>query len=177
MTKLEFGNIYFIPKHLHQNKQIAGHFFVLLCTLEDKNEIIYQTLSSRVWRVFPKLNLLFGANSCINCGRDYFTREDYEHHNKYGSYLSPIDIDNIHFLNYNKYSFLNRETFISFGDRAGIVKDNFFEFWNKISDGSYPFYGHLADFNKKSLVLTLEGSSKIDDICKKEILDYYKETE
>ena len=171
---LKFGNIYLIPKNLHPDKSIAGHFVVILCVLEDKNEIVYQTLGSRLWRVFPKLNLLFGANSCISCGGNYFTPEDFEYHKKHG-YLSPIDIDNVHFLNYKKYSsFLNKETFVSFSDKSGIVKDNLFDISKKIEDGVYPFQVCLADFNKRCLALAFSNSPKIDSDYKEKMLNYYR---
>jgi hypothetical protein len=180
MIEFKFGDIYWIPLGQHKNQNISNHWVTILCALKERNEIVYQTFGSGFWRVFPILKRLLTANSCHACGDNFFSEEEFEDFKE--NPRADLDVDCVHFINHRKYQpsikLMRRETFISFGDGDGIVKDNLFDFQERVNGGIYtkePI--SLFRYNQIGVILAVKNSPKIDPFYADAITKFYQNSQ
>lgn len=158
---MKFGEIYFV-KHV-ASKSFRDHMVVVLC--EDSHYVFVATLSSRIFKLFPNFGR-FGSD-CLSCQfRDFAL--DYIQRCQSGTHL---DTDCASILNFKKYNFLRKETFIFFNN---IKKENKFDFDNRVTSGDYIYYGELLEHNKKSSVIAFTYSQFLNPWEKHKMLDFYK---
>lgn len=155
---MNFGEIYLIPRNKHNNSLLEGHWVVLL--YEDRYNIYLQPFSSRMVKVFPN----FSCNFCVTKGHET-TYQRYKNNPRL-----YLDTDIISLINFNKYSFFERETFLSF---KGLCKDGYFNFNNAILRGIFKYYGILTQGNQRSVLLSIRNSSEISMKEKEQIFGYY----
>ena len=166
---MRFGDIYWVPEKYAPLRGIGKHWVVLLFFNKARNIVYYQTLASGIYKIFPSFGL-FADEQCQSCTKF----KEYELHRLYKNVPATfLDVDSITFLNPNKYSFLRKETFLGFGNK--VVKDNYFDFTQKVSSGKYQFQGVLSNFNKRSAITAMSLSSKeISNVEKNEIMDFFR---
>ena len=159
---MKFGDIYFLPK-LRAISGIGGHFVVILFADPKAKVVYYQTLESGIFKVFPNFGIL-NNNRCATC----------MHHKKakaFRKYLSNksmyLDIDDVIFLNFNKYVFLNKETLICL---QRIEKGNYYMFKQMVTNNIYKYKGSLLKVNKKQALVTILYTSQISPQDKKLII-------
>jgi len=163
----KFGDIYWIPANQHPT--LSNHWVVLLY-IDKENKLVYiQSLSSRIYQVFPNFGS-FRNIYCPNCSVDNKI-------NSFKKYLtnksSYVDIDNVTFLNHNKFTFLSKETYISL---STIEKDIYFDFEQKVLKNTYKHCGELARNNAQSSIIALRTSKKLNEKEVTSIVDFYKNT-
>jgi len=163
---MRFGDIYWIPMKYAPSRGIGNHWVVLLFSNAADNLIYYQTLSSGIYKIFPSFGL-FADGQCKSCTK-FRENELYLRYKKVPTTF--LDVDAITFLNPNKYSFLNKETYIHV---RRIEKDGYFDFANKISTKKYHFAGTLSKFNKRSAINALSSSDQISLCEKEEIRNFF----
>ena len=119
MNNINFGDIYWVPSKLSNFP--TGYWCVVLCVNIKEKKIIWQKLSSQIYKIFPNFGS-FTNDACSCCSK----------HNKidvYRKYLlgvsNYIDLDTVVFLNFYKYAFLKKETFFSVN---WCKDDNLFDF-------------------------------------------------
>lgn len=126
---LEFGTVYFKSGITRQGSP-EEHFIVVLAVDEPNKLVWYQTLTSQVHQVF-----------------------------KFPSGKPPrIDIDTVAFLNYQKYTYLDRDTCIMM--QYGVTKESKSVFKYNIQNGQYKLKGKIIDHNRKSIMLTLKCATE-----------------
>jgi len=164
----EFGQVYRIPRFKHNNLNVAGHWVVLLFANKNSNKIYYQTLGSRMFKIFPNFGS-FKNEYCYNCST----------HHQLSDYLrfkkNPwlvLDVDAIEFLNYKKYQFLFKETFLCMKD---LIRDDiYFDFESKVNKGIYKYCGSLLNQNKKGTLLAMRNSIGISQFEQGTIVNFAK---
>ncbi len=165
--KLSFGDIYWIPRKYAPRKTIGDHWGVVLYASESEQLVIIKTLSSRLFWVFFDFGL-FVDNQCQSCK----SFKEYKIQGIIGNYnknIKPIDVDCVTFLNHDKYSFLNRSTFLAACD---IFKDNYFDFYTKMQSKKYIFNGSLLSHNKRNFLFNIRYSNDLSDSERKKILSF-----
>lgn len=162
----EFGQVYRIPK-LKNNNPVGGHWVVLLYADKNTNKVYYQTLGSRMFKIFPNFGS-FKNEHCYNCSTHRHLKEFLKY--KSSSRLN-LDTDSVEFLNYRKYGYLTKETFLSM---KNVVPDNYFDFESKVDKGIYKCCGSLLDRNKKGALLAARHSSGLSLADTNGIFDFYK---
>ncbi|MFH0845854.1 MAG: hypothetical protein V1851_00410 [Patescibacteria group bacterium] len=162
-----FGDIYWIPANKHP--KLSMHWVVLLC-IDKKNKLVfYQSLSSRVYKVFPNFGS-FTNTYCPHCSINSNIKSFKKYLTKKSSY---IDIDNVIFLNFNKFNFLNKETYIPLNT---IEKDFYFDFKQKVLKNTYKYYGNLARNNAQSSIIALRTSKRLSEQEVISMVNFYKNT-
>ena len=110
-------------------------------------------MESGIYKIFPSFGTLNG-NKCATC--NYAKSGSFK---KYSSKKSKyLDVDRTVFLNFNKYKFLNRETFVCL---QKVEKDNFFSFKQMVKDNSYKYKGSISGVNKKQTSVAISYSNQI----------------
>lgn len=163
-----FGDIFWIPKS-KQTPNVASHWVVLLYENSGEKIIYCQTLQSRIFKIFPNFGSLSDLQ-CRSCSANIKARDYLKYKNNKFLFL---DIDTVTFLNFNKYYFLRRETFVCL---KRIEKFNYFDFNDKVSRRIYKFAGTLSDHNKKHSLLAMRASSELNLQEKHCMADYYSLT-
>jgi hypothetical protein len=164
----EFGQVYRIPRFKHNDPNVAGHWVVLLFADKNSNKIYYQTLGSRMFKIFPNFGS-FKNEHCYNCS----THRHLAYYLRYKK--NPrlvLDVDVIEFLNYNKYQFLFKETFLCMKDV--IKNDIYFDFESKVNKGIYKCHGSLLNQNKKGTLLAMRNSNGISPFEQSSIINFAK---
>lgn len=142
----EFGTVYFKPG-LAQKGSPDEHLIVVLSVDELNKNVWYQTLTSRVEKIFKF---------------------------SYGKH-PRIDVDAVAFINYQKYAYLDRDTCIMM--QYGVVKEAKSVFEYNVQAGQYILKGKILDDNKKSLLLILKCAAqygKLSEIERKAIFSHYQ---
>lgn len=162
---MKFGDIYLLKKY--SDKDLNGHYVTVLCVNLNQKQIYFQTLSSRIYKVFPNFGS-FTNQHCINCS----SHPNLSGWKKVKFNHSFLDVDTVSFLNFRKYKeILNRETFICL---KKINKDNQYDFESKIEKGVYQYKGNLLTNNQKSILISMNSSTELSNEEKSSVLDFYK---
>lgn len=160
---MKFGDIYFLPK-FKAKRGIGNHFIVLLFADQETKKVYFQTLESGIYKIFPNFGILNG-NKCATC--------DHSKSKNFRKYLLNksmyLDVDRTIFLNFNKYKFLSKETFIYL---QKVEKDNFFSFEQMVKDNSYKYIGSISSVNKKQALVAILYSKQISPKEKEVILSF-----
>ena len=82
-----------------------------------------------------------------------------------------LDIDLITFLNFTKYSFLIKETYIC---TKKVMKDHLFDFETKINSKAYKYTGRLSKTNKRNLLINIGESKELSSFEKNNIIGFCK---
>jgi hypothetical protein len=150
---LKFGDIIYLSSYdKTRRKGAEEHFGVILYIDPTQTKtVVYQTMTSRMYKLFPSWGFL-SKDGCMHCAV-YPYKSEIERHKKC-PYLY-LDIDTAVILNYNKYSMLNKETFMCL---KNYQTENFFLFQQAIKEGRYEYRGNLFDYNKRSVIDALKVS-------------------
>jgi hypothetical protein len=166
---LKFGDIHLLRKYAPK-PALKGHYVVVLHADTTTNIVYFQSLSSRIYNVFPN----FGSwknITCLNCSDGSPDFQKWQLKKVGGNFL---DVDTITFLNYRKYpKLISRETYVCL---QKVEKDNLFDFNSKIQGGIYPCKGNLLQQNKKSLLVAMTSSKQLTRQQMTEMLNFYKTT-
>lgn len=163
---MNFGEIYFVPVG-KADKRIAGHFVMFLYENLKTKKIYLTTLQSGIFKIFENAGTL-NLGNCKNC---IYHPQKAVSLRKYLSAKSYLSADITVFLNTDKYSFLNRQTFLHFKDYFLMSS---FLFKSKISNGDYEKYGTLYELNRKQCVLAIRYSDGISKSDAENIILSYK---
>lgn len=153
MPEIKFGTIYWIPPRLSTwNK---GHWVVVVSVDKANKKIVYEKLSSQIYKVFPNFGS-FTNEFCYNCSvhsqlsnfKKYITRQ--------AQYLNT---DTVVHLNFHNYSFLKRETFFCVD---WLKSDNLFDFEERVKKGDYKFVGNLFENNAQNTLVACKTSFQVD---------------
>lgn len=155
---MNFGDVYFIPRNKHSNPLLEGHWVVLL--YGDEYNVYLQSFCSKMVKVFPNF-------SCRNCVIKEHAPVYIKYKNNPRLYL---DTDILTFINFNKYKFLSRETYLSF---KNICKDNYFNFNDLVAKNRYKYCGKLNLENQRGILLSIRNSTEISRVEKDQIFGYY----
>ena len=123
-----------------------AHFIVVLNVDVPGNEVWYQSFSSQIQHVIQLP----------------------------GEPAPHIDVDATAFINFRKYSFLDKETFVPMW--YGVTKENKIAFEDGIRNGLYKLEGKIIDHNRKYLVQVLKCAteeSRLSEYDRKMIASYY----
>jgi len=145
---LDFGTVYWKPGSKTSGSP-ERHFIVILGVDEANKQVWYQTLSSQIKQVFQ------------------FPNEK----------PPIIDVDAVAFLNYKKYSYLDKDTCIMMA--RGVSKENKAVFEQNVMDNRYKLQGKIIDHNKKSLLLTLKCAAehfRLTEDERRQIIQHYSAT-
>ncbi len=127
-------------------KSADNHFIVVLGVDDANNEVWHQHMTSQVQKLF-----------------------------KFPNGQKPrVDIDTVTFLNYDKYSYLDRDTCVML--MYGVSKENRKVFEQNIASNVYKLQPALIEHNKRYLILTLKCStehSRLSDEERKKIIAHY----
>jgi len=144
----EFGTVYWKQGQAKYNSP-EQHFLVVLAIDEENKQVWYQTLSSHIEHIFQ-----FPA-----AGRPH------------------IDVDAVAFLNYQKYSYLSKDTCIVM--MHGVNKENKSVFEQNVQSGTYKLKGKIINHNKKSVLLSLKCATehKLSEYERMQIVRHYTNCE
>ncbi|MCK5320563.1 hypothetical protein KAJ61_04190 [Candidatus Parcubacteria bacterium] len=163
---LKYGNVFYI--YNHKNPGIEKHWVVLLYANQDNGVVYFQTLNSGIYKVFPNFGT-FKNEFCFNCSSN---KKLLHRHLKYKKNPNLyLDVDLTTFLNYKKYKFLRKETFLCL---KRIEKDNYFDFNYKIKNKAYKHCGKLNDCNRKSSVISIRYSDEVSKFEINNIYNFYR---
>ena len=120
-----FGEIYW-RKGAKALASADAHYVVVL-GFDRNGDVLFQTLSSRILKIF-------------RTGSTDFAKK--------------MDVDCVSFLNPSKYSsILSKDTFINMGH--GPLREHQYVFTTKVQNGGYRLRGKLRGHNEKSLIVSL----------------------
>lgn len=167
MSQFKYGDIYWVSKKVL--KKIAGHWIVVFYYNEQDGVVYYQTLSSRIQKVFP--NFGFMSNKfCVSCSK----HPNYKDHARYHSNPWMLqDVDTVTFLNHVKYNFLDRETVLCL---KNVEKDLSFDFKQKVQNGVYRYVGNLLPQNKRGTLISLHSSPELSRDEVRKMIDFCQTT-
>lgn len=140
----KFGDIYFIQyPDKNFGKKIKPHLAVILFCDKKTNRVYYQTLTSRIYKVFPN----FGSIANKNCPTCTLSWDENNHT------LGSLHPDESIILDYKKYkNFLNKETFFCLRrlmDSPGPV------FEEEVRQNINKYRGRLSEQNRKNILVAL----------------------
>ncbi len=167
MSNLEFGDIYWIPKNRHRGRGISQHHVVILYADRKSKLVYFQTLSSRMYKVFRNFGS-FNNNNCNTCSEDKKRFKEFTNRVRKNRFL---DVDHTVFLNHGKYDFLTKETYICY---SRISKDNYFYFKSNIDNGTYSHRGSMLPNNGKCTIIALKEAPRVSTSEIGKIIRHYQ---
>lgn len=161
---MNFGDVYFFDRKYYP-APIGGHWVVLLYASQEENEVYFQTLSSQIHKLFPRINNLLSQNRCLACHQNPIETPYFQH-----NLAQYLDVEKTHILNKDNHSYLTNETFIKLDS---IEKGNYFIIKSGIDALQFGSFGQLPKYNKQAILITLRHSGINNEDLHK-INDFYK---